>query len=460
MIPQVRPAFIYLLLLSYVGHVAARNSRLEETFEVAVASLLPSPTCSRNHAHNHSTAQIIHRHGPCSSKRRGKHNHVKSLARDVRRVTSIHEAISSAGHGNTSVVKESHVSVSAKNGVYLGSGNYVITVGFGNPVTTQTVTFDTGSNLNWIQCQPCSGSCYPQEEPLFNPALSSTYRSIGCTDSDCLRLGPRFCSDNKCVYQVNYGDGSSSVGFLSRDTFTLTPTNVFENFVFGCGERNTGLFRGAAGLIGLGRSAYSLNSQGASRLGRSFSYCLPSTDSGTGYLNLGNPLSPPMAFTQVQDDSRAPSLYFVDLVGISVGNKRLSLMPYVFQSVGTIIDSGTVITRLPPVAYSALREAFRSAMAQYSLATPPISLFDTCYDFSSSPTVRYPPIKLHLSGVDLTLPASGVFYTFGVAQVCLAFAANSDANQLGIIGNVQQKTFEVTYDNVVNKIGFSAGACG
>ncbi|MFS7968577.1 putative aspartic peptidase A1 family, aspartic peptidase domain superfamily, xylanase inhibitor [Helianthus anomalus] len=54
----------------------------------------------------------------------------------------------------------------------------------------------------------------------------------------------------------------------------------------------------------------------------------------------------------------------------------------VFKTSGMIIDSGTVITRLPPTAYSAPRDKFREGMSKYPL-TNPLDIFDTCYDLSN-----------------------------------------------------------------------------
>ncbi|CAA7407893.1 unnamed protein product [Spirodela intermedia] len=447
-------ALLWLTLLSFGG-----KANGESTFgAVRITSLVPSLGCSPSKAPGHSSLPVVQRNGPCAAKSVSKPNHLQSLAQDSLRVASLQEIVSGVSRGNDTVLLGSQISIPARSGLYLGTGNYVITVGFGTPTKSQTVIFDTGSNVNWIQCKPCLVSCYSQQEPLFDPLLSSTYRNVTCAASACLELTSRGCSGTTCLYGVTYGDGSSTVGFLAIDTFTLTSTKVFSNFIFGCGQNNRGLFRGAAGLIGLGRSPYSLNSQTASSLGNIFSYCLPSTSSSTGYLNIGNPLRTTVAYTPMITDSRAPTLYFIDLVGITVGGTRLELSPTVFQSVGTIIDSGTVITRLPPAAYSALRTAFRAAMTQYPLA-PAASILDTCYDFRNSATLTYPVIKLLYTNLEVTLPATGVFYVISSAQVCLAFAGNSDSSQIGIIGNVQQRTFEVTHDNIANRIGFSAGAC-
>ena len=64
-------------------------------------------------------------------------------------------------------------------------------------------------------------------------------------------------SSNTCLYGVKYGSGYT-VGFLATETLTITPSDVFENFVIGCGERNGGRFSRTAGLLGLGPLPYSL----------------------------------------------------------------------------------------------------------------------------------------------------------------------------------------------------------
>ncbi|CAA7405153.1 unnamed protein product [Spirodela intermedia] len=409
-------------------------------------------------APSHSALQVVHRNGPCAAKSVSKLTQLEVLVQDSLRVASLQEKVSGVSRGNNTLLLGSQISIPARSGLYLGTGNYVITVGFGTPTKAQTVIFDTGSDVNWIQCKPCAVSCYSQQEPLFDPALSSTYRTFTCTAPACLRLGKRGCSGTTCVYGVTYGDGSSTLGFLARDTLTLTSTNVFSNFIFGCGQDNKGLFRGAAGLIGLGRSLYSLNSQVANSLGDIFSYCLPSTSSSTGYFNIGNPLGSTVFYTPMLTSSLAPSLYFIDLIGITVGEIQLPLSPTVFQSVGTIIDSGTVITRLPPAAYNALRTVFRAAMTQYPLAQGN-TLLDTCYDFSNLESITYPVIKLRYTDLEVPLTATGVFFVISSAQVCLAFAGNSDSTEIGIIGNVQQRAFEVTYDNIQKRIGFAVGTC-
>ncbi|KAK1283097.1 Protein ASPARTIC PROTEASE IN GUARD CELL 2 [Acorus calamus] len=136
-----------------------------------------------------------------------------------------------------------------------------------------------------------------------------------------------------------------------------------------------------------------------------------------------------------------------DNKGLFIGSAGIP--PSVFSTAGIIVDSGTVITRLPPGAYDALRSAFQAGMSEYPTA-PGTSQLDTCYDFSNYHTVNVTTVTLHFDGgADLEVDASGILVGFSVSQVCLAFVAETG---FGIIGNTQQKTVEVVYDVGAGKL--------
>ncbi|KAG1327348.1 putative Aspartyl protease family protein [Cocos nucifera] len=259
---------------------------------------------------------------------------------------------------------------------------------------------------------------------------------------------------------VQYGDGSFSTGFFARETLTLTPSNIVTDFWFGCGEGYGGDFGDTAGLFGLGRGKVSLVSQVAEKYGGVFSYCLPTRSSSNGYLTIGAgvQISPNVKFTQMITKSYAPSFYFMELIGMSVGGKDLSIPSTVFTNVGTIIDSGTTITWLPPPAYSALSLEFRQHMSHYSLVTR-LGELDTCYDFTGYSRIRVPAIALQFSGgVTLSVDASGILLFASPSQGCLAFASNNK-DVFSIVGNMQQRTFDVVYDIAREMIGFGTGGC-
>ncbi|KAG1327346.1 aspartyl protease family protein [Cocos nucifera] len=356
-------------------------------------------------------------------------------------------------HGSRDThVQESQTSLPANLGSAFGSAEYVVTVGYGTPNQDQTVNFDTGSDVSWIQCQPCP-DCYPQQENYFDPTQSSSYASIPCSSPECSLSSLHSCSNSTCIYQVQYGDGSMTQGYLSRETLTLSPSDMVSGFIFGCGQSNEGLFGKLAGLMGLGRGKLSLVSQTSQKFGSVFSYCLPPTASSTGYLTFGEPTpSATISYTPMHTDRTKPTFYIVNLIAISVSGQQLAIQPSVFSSTVFILDSGTVITRLPPSAYQSLRSAFQSSMMNYPM-TGPSGILDTCYDRNAN--VKPAPIALHFEGnVTLNLDDSGILF-----DNCLAFAGNKEDSDLGIIGNVQQRTFEVVYDLAAEKIGFQPNAC-
>ena len=366
------------------------------------------------------------------------------------------QAAASGATANRSTISQSGVSIPAKNGASIGSGDYVATIGLGTPTRAQTVIIDTGSDVSWVQCKPCV-SCYSQVEPIFDPTTSTSYRQIPCTSPVCGNLNPHSCSVSSCLYSISYLDGSQTTGYLSSERLTLTAASVFQGFVFVCGYRNQGLFRGAAGLVGLGRSAYSLVSQTSSKLGKVFAYCLPNQAYAVGRLTFGPNTASGVFYTPLLTNPQSPSFYYIDLIGISVGATRLPVSAGVFRAAGTVIDSGAVITRLPPTAYAALRTAFRSALSRFRPFQD--SLLDTCYDFTGAGTVQIPYITFHFTGLDVTYGVPGIVYYIGSNRYCLAFAGNSRATDIGILGNVQQRTFNVVYDLGAGKIGFGGGGC-
>ena len=144
-----------------------------------------------------------------------------------------------------------------------------------------------------------------------------------------------------------------------------------------------------------------------------------------------------------------------------MGGKKLPISASIFQSSGTIIDSGTVITRLPPTAYDSLSSEFQKQMNSFGYPkTSALSILDTCYDLSGYNTVKIPTISFYFGGgTTVDLHATGILYASKVSQVCLAFAANGDDGDVAIFGNVQQKTLQVVYDIGGGRVGFAPGGC-
>lgn len=389
------------------------------------------------------------------------------LISDEARVSSLHSRIKNPSRQNQEGSSEAQIPLTS--GAKLQTLNYIVTVELGP--RKMTVIVDTGSDLTWVQCQPCT-SCYNQQDPLFDPSTSPFYQPIPCNSPTCNSLQQATgvsstCGLNQpsCNYAISYGDGSYTRGVLAHDQVNLAGIFV-EGFVFGCGQSNHGLFGGTSGLMGLGRNELSLVSQTLTQFGGFFSYCLPTKEfDSSGSLVLGSDLSTfknstPMVYTRLLPDPNQSPFYFVNLTGMSIGG--VAIQASGFSSGNILIDSGTVITRLVPSIYKAMKDEFLKQFSQYPVA-PGYSILDTCFDLSGNGEVNIPIVKLQFEGeVEVDVDISGVFYFVksDASQVCLAFAELSYEDETGIIGNYQQKNMRVMYDTTGSKLGFAAETCG
>lgn len=386
----------------------------------------------------------------------------KGLILDEIRVESIQSEIKN-------IRLQSETQIPITSGIKIQTLNYIVTLTLGS--RNLTVIVDTGSDLSWVQCQPCR-LCYTQPEPLFDPLKSPSYTSIQCNSQSCQTLQSNtgnygVCGSNapsKCDYSVTYGDGSYTRGELGSDRLVLGTTPV-EGFVFGCGRNNKGLFGGASGLMGLGRSEISLISQTSDVFGGVFSYCLPDSDSGTsGSLVLGNDTSvfknrTPISYTKLVPNPQLSSFYILNMTGASVGGVALESL--IFGGNGVLIDSGTVITRLPPSVYRAVKDEFLKQFEGFPSA-PGFSILDTCFNLSAYEEVSIPTLKMQFEGdAEMSVDVSGMFYFVkrDASQVCLALASLAYEDEVGIIGNYQQRNTRVVYDTKLMQVGFAKEVC-
>ncbi|KAI4374495.1 hypothetical protein MLD38_012482 [Melastoma candidum] len=394
------------------------------------------------------------------------------LARDAGRVRSISlrlaMKLSNTMHSllypssSSEVASTDSLSSPVVSGVSQGSGEYFSRLSIGNPPRPYFMVLDTGSDVTWLQCQPCS-DCYSQTDPIYDPSASSSYSALSCNTPQCGSLEVSACRSGSCLYQVSYGDGSFTVGDFVRETLTFDGSRRVDGVAIGCGHDNEGLFTGSAGLLGLGGGGLSLPAQLNSR---SFSYCLvnrDSTDSSTLDFE-SDPVGADSVFAPLHKSSKVDTFYYVGLQGMNVGGSEVSIQPSLFQlddsgNGGVIVDSGTAITRLQTQAYESLRDAFVSRTGSLKRATSSISLFDTCYDFSSLSRVRVPTVSFRFEGGrEWTLPAENYLIPVdSQGTFCFAFAPTSSSPS--IIGNVQQQGTRVTYDLSNSRVGFTPGQC-
>ncbi|KAL5850130.1 hypothetical protein ACOSQ4_008143 [Xanthoceras sorbifolium] len=324
----LQASLIVLCLLCSSENTCAKEPGHEGQYPyrhtVLVSSLLPFTVCNRSSkVSSKASLELVHKYGPCSELKKGKPNTPswsQILLKDQARVHSINSRRRQYMNSDKNQLKQTK-STSFPFGYdsSIGLGEYYAIVDIGTPGQSVYVILDTGSDITWIQCKPCSVQCFKQPGPIFDPSKSSTY--------------------------------SPNIG-----------------------------------VIGLSRAPISFVYQTAPLFKNYFSYCFPSDFSSTGYITFGkqdNLNNKYIKFTPIPTTPQQSQFYDVVITGISVAGKKG----------GAIIDSGTVITRLPPEAYTALRSAFRKEMARYKLAAPDEIIDSTCYDFSSYETVVVPKIS-------------------------------------------------------------------
>ncbi|CAL1376956.1 unnamed protein product [Linum trigynum] len=445
----------------------------------SAAASSSSSSCLPQKSRQEKGATILEmkRRDSCSSS--GKPPTIQDLSKKLKRTLILDnirvQSIQSRIKNTTSLVKQdtamsTTTQIPLASGIKLQTLNYIVTVQLGGKQLT--VIMDTGSDLTWVQCQPCR-FCYNQKDPLFNPSISPSFRRITCNSSACDSLqfatgNSGACGSNQqtCNYYVSYGDGSYTRGDLATEQLKLGgETEPVSNFVFGCGRNNKGLFGGASGLMGMGRSQLSLVSQSESMYSGVFSYCLPTTaPDATGSLAFGPNTSvysnfTPISYTRMVNNPQLPTFYFLNLTGLSIGGKDLH-QGSGFGS-GILIDSGTVITRLPPSVYSAVKAEFLRQFSGVPTA-PGFSILDTCFNLTGYQEIDVPTISMNFEGnVKLEVDLTGVFYFVkaDASQVCLAMASLAYEYEIGIVGNYQQRNQRVVYDTKESMVGFAAEAC-
>ncbi|KAI6691739.1 hypothetical protein NL676_019449 [Syzygium grande] len=306
--------------------------------------------------------------------------------------------------------------------VHAGNGEFLMQLSMGTPPDSFSAIVDTGSDLIWTQCKPCT-QCFDQSTPIFDPKKSSTFSKLACTSQLCEALPTSSCGSDGCEYLYTYGDYSSTQGILASETFTFADSVSIPKVGFGCGENNEGSgFDQGAGLVGLGRGPLSLVSQ----LGvPKFSYCLTSIDdTKTSKLLMGseaisgNLSTSAMKTTPLLKNPSQPSFYYLSLEGISEFKSQTKL---------TVDDSGS-------------------------------TGLDLCFKLPSDTSqVEVPKLIFHFEGADLDLP--GENYMIADSTVGLVCLAMGSSNGMSIFGNVQQQNTLVIHDLEKETLSFLPTKC-
>ncbi|KAK8642722.1 hypothetical protein V6N13_012056 [Hibiscus sabdariffa] len=342
-------------------------------------------------------------------------------------------------------------------------GNYVVKVKLGTPGQTMFMVLDTSNDVAWAPCSGCTGC----SATTFSPNASSSYGSLDCSLPQCTQVHGLSCPATgpaACSFNQSYGGDSSFSANLVQDSLTLA-NDVVPNFAFGCINTISGKSVPPQGLLGLGRGPLSLLSQSGALYSSVFSYCLPSFKSYyfSGSLKLG-PVGQPenIQTTPLLKNPHRPSLYYVNLTGVSVGEVRIPIAPEYLAfnpntGAGTIIDSGTVVTRFVQPLYATIRNEF---VKQVKGPFTTIGVFETCFEASAE--VEAPLITLHFEGLSMKLSMENNFlHTSAGSRACLAIAPvpNNLNAAMNVIANLQQQNHRILFDVANSRLGIAREAC-
>ena len=244
---------------------------------------------------------------------------------------------------------------------------------------------NASSSYEVVPCDKCklSETDFPIEEYLAGdrvggnsgdgPSLRGAAYNQHITKRNQRNLLPNSCENNQCMINQRYTEGSSWIAFEVLDAVWLGLDDIQQSvdthakyatpFVFGCQTSEQGLFRTqyADGIMGLSMYTQTLVGTWYEKgviLHESFSLCL---NSKGGHISIGGTpdrdkqsitagssstgrLLSPMKFTQF---SREHVWYYtVSVTNIKVGQHVLpkSILKYVNDHKGTIVDSGTTDT--------------------------------------------------------------------------------------------------------------------
>ena len=371
-------------------------------------------------------------------------------------------------------------STMALHGAVKDFGYFYSTIYLGNPPRKFSVIVDTGSTMTYVPCSTCGEHCGPnhQDQHTFDPADSSTSKSISCHSEDC-KCGSPVCScseKEECMYTRSYAEQSSSSGILLQDVMHIHDGGPGVPVLFGCETRETGAIykQRADGMLGLGNSQDSLIQQlfRANVIENQFSLCFGLVE-GDGVLLLGE--SPALmdvniSYTPLVDSPTNGNYYTLQMESIQVADNNLEIDSSTFTSgYSTVLDSGTTFTYFPTDMYRSFTEAISSYVVGrglFSVPGPDPQFQDVCFggapQHSDLEGLRrvFPAVKMRFKDdIELDLaPLQYLFiHTFESGKYCLAVFDNGNSGIL--LGGITFRNILVQYDVVNKRIGFGHASC-
>ncbi|KAF7148018.1 hypothetical protein RHSIM_Rhsim03G0037400 [Rhododendron simsii] len=325
--------------------------------------------------------------------------------------------------------------------------DFVVLYSIGTPPVETFGVPDTGSDLVWLQCEPCQ-SCYDQIPIRFDWRESSSYELVECTSSKCTGfINQMTCDDDDyCEYEVNYEDGSYSRGNIAEEIMTVASTHSTSRIavLFGCGFNNSETSgRNYPSMVGLQNTKRSLLGQVGAK---AFSYCHDNKNNGAIQIGRYN------ARLWGRKTALLPNsegLYLVDFKDIMVNKRTLDMPSYVFghednypETTGVMIDSGTAITQLHSMAFEAL---LTKIIAHMNNKGKRMSRWNSLYCWDNPGGVLDPSLpEILFVFVDLSLRLGSNAWRQQEQDSCLMIARFP--HPLTIIGRYQLRNINLGFD--------------
>ncbi|XP_047340235.1 aspartic proteinase CDR1-like [Impatiens glandulifera] len=334
---------------------------------------------------------------------------------------------------------------------------YSMEIYVGTPPAKQAVMVDTGSDITWIQCRSCV-NCFEQNQPIFNPDQSSSFKRLRCDSNECLKLGSkRVCTQPNlnCKYGLAYTGGSRSNGELVKETYIIGRTSI-PNIAHGCGYNNIGTYDvKSTGMIGLGDGPLSFITQTKHLIGGMFSYCLVSefgsNQNAKSMISFGNNAAMNenqhgVMSTPLTKKSDSPH-YYLTLRSISVGSK---LIPMRRESGNIMIDTSAIFSYLPSHVIQKLMDAIREETNEPPLDIPNPN--ELCFDIDAN----VPIITFHFSNSASVVLSK--MNAFSIIRDILCFDIKKD-DDLSVFGSQAQTDFLIGYNIPRKKVYFKPTDC-
>ncbi|CAA6675597.1 unnamed protein product [Spirodela intermedia] len=352
--------------------------------------------------------------------------------------------------------RESTVSLTAK--LAPATFEYLMEISLGTPPATVLVVPDTGSDLIWTKCASCR-NCTGEG---FNPRKSSSYKHLRCDSRPCtvLETMARCGLRHNCDYALSYGDGSSSAGVLSRETFIfsstggqcLLPEGGLRVQPQGGGSLQCRHPRSREGPavphLSTGRRCWRevLLLLGTHHGQPRRQLLQPRVGGGSGRRQRSHhPHRLPKRFSS--------SFYYLSLHEVTVEAVRIP------AEVDIIIDSGTAVTFLPDGVVNALVAALSTKIPAPRVHDPE-GQFELCYRVgsTSAATAAFPEVVFGFGGGEGGAEAGEHLRDVGGRRgVPLRPAVTQPA--FAIFGFLAQQNFHVGYDLVKNTVSLAPADC-